>query len=384
MTTIVVSGAVANKHRHGGSVWVRMSWAEALRTLGFDVVFVEELNTAAAVDRHGRTAAPARSANADAFDTAMASFGFRDACALLGEDGRSLRGLSARELSERLRSAELLVNISGHLRRPELLSLPRRRAFVDLDPGYTQVWQADGRDVGLAGHELHFTVGANIGTARCPLPTGGLRWRAIRQPVVLDRWPVVTAPFTRFTTVANWRGAYGPLQWRGQRYGIKAHEFRALAELPRRTGLPFEIALDIDPADAADAARLRAGGWRLSDPAATATTAGFARYVRGSGAEFSAAQGIYAHARSGWVSDRTVRYLASGRPALTQDTGQGDALPVGAGLLTFRTAEEAAQRAGEIVADYDRHAAAARALAAAWFEPRAALAPLLDVAEVAP
>ena len=384
MTTVVVSGAVANKHRHGGSVWVRMSWAEGLRTLGFDVVVVEELRRAAAVDRHGRPAAPAQSANADAFDAAMASFGFGGACALLGEDGRSLRGLQAGELAARMREAELLVNISGHLRRPDLLGLPRRRAFVDLDPGYTQVWQAAGQDVGLAGHDLHFTVGANIGSPRCPLPTGDVRWRAIRQPVVLERWPMTAAPFTRFTTVASWRGAYGPLEWGGRRYGVKAHEFRALAELPRRTGLPFEIALDIDPADADDAARLRAGGWRLADPAATATTGGFARYVRGSGAEFSAAQGVYARTHSGWVSDRTVRYLAAGRPALVQDTGQGDALPVGAGLLTFRSPAEAARRAAEIVADYDRHAAAARALATEWFAPRSALAPLLEAAELAP
>ena len=384
MTTVVVSGAIANKHRHGGSVWVRMSWAEALRTLGFDVVVVEELHRAAAVDRHGHPAAAANSANADAFDAAMAAFDFAGAGALLGDDGRSLRGLAAGELAERMREADLLVNISGHLRRPELLALPRRRAFVDLDPGYTQVWQAEGHDVGLAGHDLYFTVGTNVGRARCPLPTSGVPWRAIRQPVVLDRWPVMATPFTRFSTVASWRGAYGRLQWRGCSYGTKAHEFRRLADLPRRTGLPFEIALDIDPADAADAARLRTGGWRLADPAATATTAGFARYVRGSGAEFSAAQGVYARTRSGWLSDRTVRYLAAGRPALVQDTGQGEALPVGAGLVTFRSAEEAARLAGEIVADYDRHAAAARALAAAWFAPGAALAPLLDAAELAP
>jgi hypothetical protein len=383
VTTVAVCGAVANKHRHGGSIWVRMSWAESLRALGFDVVFIEELRDAAAVDRHGRSVAPARSANAETFDVAMAHFGFGDACALLGEDGRSLRGLSAAELTARLRGAELLVNISGHLRRPELLALPRRRAFIDLDPGYTQVWQAEGRDIGLAGHDLYFTVGVNIGSRHCPLPTGGVSWKAIRQPVVLDRWPVVAAPwFTRFTTVASWRGAYGPLEWRGRRYGAKAHGFRELAELPRRTGLPFEIALDIDAADAADAVRLRNGGWRLTDAAATATTEGFARYVKGSGAEFSAAQGIYAQTRSGWVSDRTVRYLASGRPALIQDTGQDDALPVGAGLLTFRSPQEAGRRAAEIVADYHRHAEAARALAADWFTPRAALAPLLDAAEL--
>lgn len=384
MRTIIVSGAVANKHRHGGSVWVRMSWVEGLRSLGFDVVFVEELSDGAAVDTAGRPTAPGRSANADVFDSAMATFGLTDSSALLGEDGNSLRGLAAGELAERFRSADLLVNISGHLRRRELLELPRCRAFIDLDPGYTQLWHAEGRDVGLGGHDLHFTVGANIGTVRCALPTGGLAWQAIRQPVVLDRWPVVDRAFTRYTTVGSWRGAYGPLSWRGRSYGAKAHEFRRLEDVPLRSGLPFEIALDLDPTDAADARRLCAGGWRLVEPGLAASTDGFAGYVRGSGAEFSAAQGIYVHARTGWCSDRTVRYLASGRPALVQDTGQGDTLAVGDGLLTFATADEAVARAREIVADYPSHCAAARKLAVQSFSPRSALAPLLQAAGIEP
>ncbi len=212
MTTVVVCGAVANKHRHGGSVWTRMSWAESLRRLGFDVVFVEELADASAVDAHGRPARAAASANADVFGRVMAEFGFSDDCALLSQDGGSLCGLPVGELRERLAGAELLVNISGHLRRRELLELPRCRAFVDLDPGYTQIWHEDGHEMGVAGHDLYFTVGANVGTARCRLPTGGLDWRPIRQPVVLERWPVADAPFTRYTTVGSWRGAYGPVQ----------------------------------------------------------------------------------------------------------------------------------------------------------------------------
>jgi hypothetical protein len=384
MTTVLVSGAVANKHRHGGSAWVRLSWAEGLRRLGFDVLFVEQLGPEAAVDAAGRPTEPVRSANADAFAAAMEAFGFTDHAALLDPDGSTVRGLSHEELRDRAAGAELLVNISGHLRDPLLRGLARHRAFVDLDPGYTQVWHAQGHDVGVDGHELHFTVGANVGTPRCPLPTGGLTWRPIRQPVVLDRWPVIDAPFSRFTTVGSWRGAFGPLTWEGRSYGVKAHEFRRLADLPRRTGLPCEIVLDLHAADAADAERLRAGGWVLRGPEATGDATSFAGYVRGSGAELSAAQGIYVHAGTGWCSDRTVRYLASGRPALVQDTGQGDSLPVGEGLVTFSTPAEAAERAQELVADHTRHAAAARRIAERCFAPEPALAPLLEAAGVAP
>jgi hypothetical protein len=365
MTTVVVAGALANKHRLGGSQWVRMSWAESLKRLGFDVVFVEELHDGG---------------DAATFHSALRTMGVRGA--LL--DGDEVSGMTWPELHDRLDAAALLVNISGHLRRAELLRRVRLRAFVDLDPGYTQVWHAEGHDVGVLGHDHHFTVGCNIGTRDCPLPTAGIRWRPIRQPVVMERWRPAGDGFSRFTTVASWRGAFGPIAWGGRTYGVKAHEFRRFAQLPSQTGLPFEVALDIHPADTPDRELLEQGGWRLVTPGAVSTPAGFARYVRGSGAEFSVAQGVYVHTRSGWFSDRTVRYLASGRPALVQDTGFRKSIPTGDGLIAFSTRRQAAGHAMRIVNDYEHHARAAAELAAELFAPDRALAPLLDVTGVAP
>jgi hypothetical protein len=260
----------------------------------------------------------------------------------------------------------------------------RYAAYVDLDPGYTQLWSVQGHDLGLAGHDLHFSVGLNVGSRRCALPDAGVRWRPIRQPVVLDRWPVAGGGFSGYTTVASWRGAFGPLEWAGRTLGPKAHEFRRVAELPRATGLPFAVALDIHPDDAADLDRLGRGGWEIVAPSVVETTAAFARFVRASGAEFSPAQGVYVHTRSGWFSDRTVRYLASGRPALVQDTGFGDALPVGEGLLAFSTPDDAVARARELADGHARHAVAARRIAEQHFAHDKALAPLLDAAGVAP
>jgi hypothetical protein len=386
MTTLAVAGALANKHRHGGSVWVRMSWAEALRSLGHEVLFVEQLSAADCVDAVGRRADFAASANAATFRAATAAFGFAgDAALVCPDDGRVL-GMGRDELLERLGDAALLVNLSGHLRwRPALERLPRR-VFVDLDPGYTQIWHASGGDAaGLDGHELHFTVGANVGTAACDLPTGGVRWRPIRQPVVLERWPVPEEQerdFGGFTTVASWRGAYGRPVWEGRSYGLKVHEFRRYASLPATTGLPFAAALDIDAADAHDAEHLRAAGWELLDPALVGDVDSFRRFVRSSGAEFSTAQGVYVETCSGWFSDRTVRYLASGRPALVQDTGFSEHLPVGDGIVPFRTLDEARAGAHAIVANYARHSAAARTIAEQCFAPAAALAPLLEAAGV--
>lgn len=386
MTTVLVSGAVANKHGYGGSIWVRMSWAEGLRRMGFDVVFVEQIDEAACVDLHGRPAPFETSANAATFDAAMEEFGFTGSAALVCPDGERVRGMARSELLARASGAELLVNISGHLRWRPLIDRVRRRVFVDLDPGFTQIWHAEGADAaGLDGHELFFTVGQNVGTPRCELPTGGIEWRPVRQPVVLERWPVDDGEeLSCFTTIASWRGAFGRAAWRGRSYGLKAHEFRRFAHVPRRAGLPFCVALDIHPADGTDTAALEEGGWSLTDPAAVAAPSGFNHFVRSSGAEFSAAQGIYVETNSGWFSDRTVRYLACGRPALVQDTGLGEHLPVGQGLLTFRTADEAVDRARAIAGDYAHHRAAARRIAEEHFAYEHALTPLVEAAGVAP
>ncbi|HTN25895.1 MAG TPA: glycosyltransferase [Solirubrobacteraceae bacterium] len=390
MTTVFLSGAVANKHRQGGSIWVRMSWADALRDAGLDVVFVEQIDERDCVDAAGAPARFEDSANAAAFEAAMAEFGLQGALVCPGpgdgHEGARVIGIGIEELFARAAGAALLVNVGGHLRWEPLVRRLSPRAFVDLDPGFTQIWHAEGRDVGVAGHDLHFTVGLNVGTPGCTLPTGGLRWRALRQPVALHRWAAAAGDeLGRFTTVASWRGAYGPASWAGRSYGVKAHEFRRFLAVPGQVrDARFEVALDIQPGDRADIERLRAHGWKLSDPGALAAVSAFRGYVRASGAEFSPAQNIYVDTHCGWFSDRTVRYLACGRPALVQDTGFSEHLPTGEGLVAFRTVEEAVAGARALLADYPRHRAAARRIAAEHFAGARAIAPLLAAAGLAP
>src|SRR5205085_8613451 len=131
------------------------------------------------------------------------------------------------------------------------------------------------------------------------------------------------------------------------------------------------------PADAHDADHLRAAGWELLDPALVGDVDSFRRFVRSSGAEFSTAQGVYVETNSGWFSDRTVRYLACGRPALVQDTGFSEHLPTGEGLLVFTTLEQAVAGARELLADYPHHRAAAQRIAGEHFDGPRAIAPLL-------
>jgi hypothetical protein len=379
---VVVAGAIANKYLNGGEAWVRLSWILGFQKLGCTVHFVEQIASEHCVDTDGAVVPFESCANRTYFEAVMREFGIQNATLVCG-DGGDTSGLSLNELEQVADSADLLVNISGHLQLPALLSRLRRKAYVDLDPGYTQLWHASGNLGGqLEGHDCFFTVGESIGTPDCRIPTSGIDWLPVRPPVVLDEWPRANGGDpNRFTTIASWRGAYGPIDFEGETLGLKVHEFRKVIALPARVDLDFEIALDIHPDDVKDLNALREQGWRIVDPkTAVPDPASFRRYVQESGAEFSVAQAIYVKAEVGWFSDRTVRYLASGKPALVQDTGFTRNYPVTEGLVAFRTLEEAADGARRISADYEAHSEGARRLAERYFDSDKVLGGFLEQA----
>jgi len=368
LATIAVAGALAAKPGNGGEAWVRLSWVLGLRRLGYDAWLLEEVDA--------ETAAAGRSF----FERTIAAAGLGSR-ALLLVAGEAEGWREAAELAD---EAAALVNISGNIRDPELLARFSRRAYVDLDPGFTQIWQAQGH-LGdqLSRHDRHFTVGLNLGAADCEVPAAGFEWVPLPPPVLLDEWGAPEGrKFDRFTTVATWRNALGRPEHDGRAYTLKHHQLRRFAELPARSGLPFEIALEIHPDEAEEAERLRRLGWSVVEPAAVAADpAGFRDFVRGSGAEFSVTQGIYAETRSGWISDRTAHYLAAGRPALVQETGLPPAYRPEAGLLTFSEPEQAVDATTAVLAEYDRHAAAARAFAEQAFDSDMVLGRMLEALE---
>jgi len=370
VTVVVVAGALANKVDIGGEPWFRMSWVRGFERLGLDVRFVEELERPAPRELEW-------------FRDVMERFDMTDGATLLA-DGEAIAGPALDELLA-LAPEATLVNMSGHLTLPRLFAAFRARVFVDADPGFTQIWHAQGNPgARVDGHDLHFTIGELIGTAGCTVPTSGIDWKHVRQPVVLEDWPV-TPPgeLDRFTTIATWRGPFGPLEHDGHTYGLKVHEFRKVIELPRRSPQRFELALDIHPAEERDLEALRENGWKLADPRAVARTPDeFRAYVQGSSAEFSVAQGVYVGTGCAWFSDRTVRYLASGRPALVQDTGFSRTLPVGDGLVPFTNIEDAVAGAADIADRYAEHCAAARRIAEEKFAAEVVLADFCERAGI--
>jgi len=369
-SALVVAGAVASKWGNGGEAWVRLSWVRGFQQLGFDVYFLEQIHDGALVDGQGRPCDLAASANLGYFAEVMKEFHLADRSCLLHDSG-AYWGIAPHLLEGIAAEAELLVNISGNLSLEPLLDRFRRRVYLDIDPAFTQYWHLQGLlGPALDKHDVHFTIGESIGKPYCPIPDAGIRWRATRQPVILADWPACPSPSCRrLTTVGSLRGPYGRVEHSGRQFGLKIHEMRRLAELPRRVEPAMELALKIDPGDDADRQLLAGSGWRLVDPGSVASRPQeFRTYVQGSDGEFSVAQGIYVETGSGWFSDRTARYLSSSKPAIVQDTGIGSHLPVGEGLVTFRTLPEAAAAVNLVRSDYQNHCRAARQLAEEYLE----------------
>lgn len=386
MKTAIVAGVVANRHLNGGAAWTRLNWALGMKKLGFSVFFLEQIAQQSCLDESGLPADFESCVNRDYFRRIMQEFGLAGSSALILENGLEVDGLSRQDLDRLIGDADLLINISGHLKYGSP-GASCRRIYVDLDPGYTQCWRQAGLlDKSFEAHDLFFTIGENIGRPGCPIPAASVDWQATRQPVVLEEWPVsAQGDPNRLTTVAAWRDSYGPLECGGRTMGTKVQEFRKYLRLPERVVQQCEIALAIDPEDQADLDRLQRCGWSIRAPGETVPDPGsFRQYVQQSGGEFSVAKQAYVASNSGWFSDRTVRYLASGKPALVQDTGFSENYPVGEGLLAFSSLDEAVAGAASIARDYERHCQAARRLAEDRFDSDKVLGDLVERAGVSP
>jgi hypothetical protein len=370
--SILVSGMLAGVPGQGGATWAVLQYLLGLRRLGHAVVFVEPVECGGAALADVPAAPP--------FARAVARHGFEGRAALIDPaTGRTL-GMERADLKRFARGADLALNISGMLADEELLGAVPVRAFLDLDPGFTQLWHtAEGIELGFGRHNRFVTIGLDIGTTGCRVPACDLDWVTTLQPVVLEHWPVASeADSGALTTVGHWR-AYGSIEHDGTFYGQRAHSVRRLFGLPPRLPVPVVVALGIHPDEVADLAALARNGWRLADPdRAAGTPARYERFVRSSWAELGIAKSGYVKAACGWFSDRSACYLSSGRPVVAQDTGFGKHLPTGEGLLSFRTAEDVAAAVDELRSDYPRHRRAARAIAEEVLDSNRVLDRLLE------
>jgi hypothetical protein len=287
-------------------------------------------------------------------------------------------------VSELCRTADLLLNISGaNPLRSWLLDVPVR-VFVDTDPVFEQLRQVTDQARRLRAdlHNKFFSFGENIETGLADVPSDGRLWKATRQPVALDAWSVTEGDSTApFTTVLQWE-SYPARQLSGRRYGQKSDSFAELMELPNLVSSTIELAIG---SPFAPREELREKGWVIRDPlSATRDPWSYQAHIRESKAEFGAAKHGYVEGWSGWFSERSAAYLASGRPVIAQDTGFSEWLDVDGGVLTFQSVKDAAAAIEAVNEEYGAHCAAAREVAEEYFDARTVLASLLDRALAEP
>jgi hypothetical protein len=287
-------------------------------------------------------------------------------------------GGSADRMLDVCAGADLLLNLGGvNPLRPWLLPIPAR-ALIDKDPVFTQVRHLTdpvARERARQ-HTAFFSFGENIAGLRSAVPPDGFPWQATRHPIFLDAWPVTPAPEgAKFTTVMQW-DSYAVRAYQGAQYGMKSQSFTPYLDLPEKAGRVFELAV-------AGSATLRAlldgHGWAVLDPIERAWDPwAYQRYIQQSRAEWSVAKHGYVISQSGWFSERSAAYLASGRPVLLQETGFSDWLPTGAGVVPFRSPAEALAGIEAINGRYDFHCQAARTLAEKYFDSRTVLRDLIE------
>jgi hypothetical protein len=370
---IVCSGHLI-RHPVGGHSWHHLQYLVGFRRLGHEVTFFEDygwLNSCYDPARNDMTADPGYGISY--LLRLLRPHGLEDHWCYLAEDGASY-GMPRERLAQLCHECDVYFNLSGINWIPELEQC-RRRVLVDTDPVFTQI---GGHGLGGPFSRYHalFTYGENVHRPRCDMPTGGARWLPTRQPVVLEQWPAdIGDPSAPFTTVVNW-SAFGDRTHEGRVYGQKDREFEPFFSLPRLTGEAMEMTVG---APSAVRERLTDGGWQLADPLEiTRDPWTYQRYVQTSRAEFGVAKHGYVSTHCGWFSDRSSAYLATGRPAIVQDTGFSDFLPHGEGLLAYRTPDEAVTAIRRLADNYDAHCRAARALTEEYFDARWVLTDLLE------
>jgi len=287
-------------------------------------------------------------------------------------------GPAANSIKDVVSTADLLINVSGsNILRPWLMKVPAR-VMIDTDPAFEQIRQLSvpaRRE--LANQHTHFfTFGHGISANTASVPDDGLPWDFTRQPIVMSYWSVnMPPPDANFTTVMQW-DSYRSRSYAGQHYGMKSESFSDYEGLPKAVTNILELAVT-GPNTPFE--RLKANGWILKDAQqVTLDPWVYQRYISDSMGEFSIAKHGYVLGRTGWFSERSACYLASGRPVLAQDTGFDKWLPTGSGLLSFRTFDEAVNGLQELRQDYLRHSSAARELASEFFDSNCVLKKLLE------
>ncbi|PYT15203.1 MAG: hypothetical protein DMG59_14660 [Acidobacteria bacterium] len=374
---IVVVGTLASDP-YAGMAWMHMQIVVGLRRLGHDVYYFETTSSWP-YDPILRSRVCDSTYSVQYLARVAESFGIPDRWAYRRSYGdKAWFGLCRCRAEELLANADAVLNIAGATRLAEEDLKVGRLIYFGTDPVYHEIAYVNGdEDVRALVDEHHefVTYGENLGAPDCPVPVFERLRAKTRQPVLLDAWEGGAAADGRFTTVCNWRQDGRDIKYRGETYHwSKHHEFLKFIDLPQRIGQPLELAMGLGNLDPDERRMLSSYGWRLVDAHDfTSSPWPYRDYVRASRGEFTVAKDQNVRLRSGWFSERSACYLASGRPVITQDTGFGKHIPTGEGLFAFNSVEEIVEAFEAVRSDYGRHSRAARAIAQEYFRAETVL-----------
>jgi hypothetical protein len=365
----------------GGIAWQYLNYVLGLTELGHDVYYLEDSSDHpvcgdATLSWWGTDPTFGLRFASNAFTR----LGLGDRWAYYDAHTNEWKGARERDARELCETADLVLHLAGSNQLRDWFERVPVRAFIDVDPGFTQIRNLTDPEFRrrCEAHTMFFSIGENIGKACSLVPADGFAWYRTRLPVSLDSWPCTAGPRDgRYTTVMQWESL--PVhEYRGLKLGMKSESFQQFSDLPRSLGGIFEIAVR---GRTETLSALCEAGWGIADIDAICDDPWtYQAFIQASKAEFGIAKHGYVMTRSGWFSDRSVAYLASGRPVLAQDTGFSEWLPCGQGVLAFRSPDEVVDAVSQIDSNYDAHCRAARELAEEYFSARRVLPSLIETA----
>lgn len=372
----------------GGLAWTVLHYVAGLARLGHEVYFVEDSDFVEGDDHYPSCYNPVTECTdvdpTYGLDFARAAFeriGLPNRWAYYDAHTARWFGPCAGRVPALCKETDLLLNVAGaNPLRPWSREVPTR-ALIDGDPVFTQIrhlTSASARELARQ-HTVFFSFAENYAKQGCTVPSDGMPWQPTRQPIVLDAWPVTEGrPGGRFTSVLNW-DSYPAPEYEGVQYGMKSASFQDYLDLPERTGRVFRL---IVGSATAPHALLRSKGWTTLDPSeqtrVTHDPWTYQRFIQESKGEFCINKHGFVVSGSGWFSERSAAYLASGRPVVAQDTGFSHWLQPELGVVPFTNLEEAAAGIEEINSRYELHCRAARAVAQEYFDARVVLSRLIE------
>lgn len=360
-----------------GNTWAFLQWALGFRSLGWEVLLVESIDSKKCVDSKWKSVPFDESANKSHWENIVCDYGFKEQCILL-VDGESK---DRKRLLDFATGCDYFLNISGHFKEREVIDRCRHRIYLDLDPAFTQIWaEVYGEAMNFESHNHFFTVGPLFETGNVRAPMAGKKWLGTLPLVHLPSWPMQPLGGDRYTTMTHWYG-YPPVEYQGQWYGNKSEEFEKMIRLAHWSGVPLEIASDLGD-EAELKVQFESQGWKMTRAAAAnRDLLSYQRYIQSSRGEFSVAKSGYVLSKCGWFSDRSVCYLASGKPVILQETGWSELIPSGKGALAFQSIEEAQEQLTQVELDPQGHSLAARSIAENYLDSAKVISELIRKVE---